>query len=132
MLLLYEVSKIILETGSFSFLKCLLYVCVLNHFSHVTSLRLYGLQPARLLCPWDSPGKNSGVDYHGLLQWIFLTRDQTLVSYIFCSIGRQVPYHQHHRESPKMFTKTLKIWRLCRENGGQEGGRAVNWGHQRI
>ena len=25
------------------------------------SLRPYGLQPARLLCPWDSPGKNTGV-----------------------------------------------------------------------
>ena len=25
------------------------------------SLRPYGLQPARLLCPWDSPGKNLGV-----------------------------------------------------------------------
>ena len=26
------------------------------------------LQPARLLCPWDSPGKNIGVGYHALLQ----------------------------------------------------------------
>ena len=26
------------------------------------SLRPHGLQPARLLCPWDSPGKNAGVD----------------------------------------------------------------------
>ena len=25
------------------------------------SLRIHGLQPARLLCPWDSPGKNTGV-----------------------------------------------------------------------
>jgi len=24
-------------------------------------LQPYGLQPARLLCPWDSPGKNTGV-----------------------------------------------------------------------
>ena len=24
--------------------------------------------PARLLCPWDSPGKNTGVDWHILLQ----------------------------------------------------------------
>ena len=24
------------------------------------SLQSYGLQPIRLLCPWDSPGKNSG------------------------------------------------------------------------
>ena len=32
-----------------------------------------GLQPARLLCPWDSPGKNAGVGCHALLQGIFLT-----------------------------------------------------------
>ena len=32
------------------------------------SLQSPGLQPARLLCPWDSPGKNSGVGCHALLQ----------------------------------------------------------------
>ena len=34
----------------------------------------HGLQPARLLCPWDSPGKNTGVGDHSLLQGIFLTQ----------------------------------------------------------
>ena len=28
--------------------------------------------PARLLCPWDSPGTNAGVGCHALLHWIFL------------------------------------------------------------
>ena len=32
------------------------------------------LQPARLLCPWDSPGKNTGVGCHSLLQGIFPTQ----------------------------------------------------------
>ena len=32
------------------------------------SLRLHGLQPTRLLPPWDSPGKNTGVGCHFLLQ----------------------------------------------------------------
>ena len=27
-----------------------------------------------LLCPWDSPGKNTGVGCHALLQGIFLTQ----------------------------------------------------------
>ena len=31
------------------------------------SLQPYGWYPARLLCPWDSPGKNTGVSYHALL-----------------------------------------------------------------
>ena len=38
------------------------------------SLRPRGLQPARFLCPWDSPGKNTGVGGHFLLQGIFLTQ----------------------------------------------------------
>ena len=29
--------------------------------------RPYGLQPTRLLCPWDSPGKSTGVGCHCLL-----------------------------------------------------------------
>ena len=27
------------------------------------SLQPYGLQPTRLLCPWDSPGKNIGLPF---------------------------------------------------------------------
>ena len=37
----------------------------------------HGLQPARLLCPWDSLGKNTGVGCHALLQGIFPTRNRT-------------------------------------------------------
>ena len=33
-----------------------------------------GLQPAGLLCPWDSPGKNTGVGCHFLLQGTFPTQ----------------------------------------------------------
>ena len=33
-----------------------------------------GLQPARLLCPWGSQGKNTGVSCQSLLQGIFLTQ----------------------------------------------------------
>ena len=38
------------------------------------SLQCHGLRPARLLCPWDSPGKNTGAGCHSLLQEIFLTQ----------------------------------------------------------
>ena len=37
------------------------------------SLLPNGLQPSRLLCPWDFPGRNTGVGYHSLLQGIFHT-----------------------------------------------------------
>ena len=41
-----------------------------------SSLRPHELQPARLLCPWDFPGKNIGVGYHFLLQGTFPTQGQ--------------------------------------------------------
>ena len=34
----------------------------------------YGLKPAMLLCPWDFPGKNTGVGCCALLQGIILTQ----------------------------------------------------------
>ena len=33
------------------------------------SSRPHGLQPTRLLCPWDFPGKRTGVGCHCLLRW---------------------------------------------------------------
>ena len=35
------------------------------------TLQPQGLQPARLLCPWDSPGKNTAVGCHGALHGVF-------------------------------------------------------------
>ena len=46
-------------------------VCVYAHSVMFNSLQPRGLQPARLLCPWDSPGKNTGVGSLSLLQGIF-------------------------------------------------------------
>ena len=34
------------------------------------TLRPHRRQPTRLLCPWDSPGKNAGVGCHFLLQYM--------------------------------------------------------------
>ena len=39
------------------------------------SLQPHGLWPTRLLPPWDSPGKSTGVGCHFLLQGIFPTRE---------------------------------------------------------
>ena len=38
------------------------------------ALRPRGLQPAGLLCPWDSPGKNTRVDCHAFFQVVFPTQ----------------------------------------------------------
>ena len=42
------------------------------------SLRPFGLQPTRPLCPWYSPGKNTGGGCHFLLQGIFPTQGSNL------------------------------------------------------
>ena len=41
--------------------------------SRSVALQPHGLCPARLLCPWNSPGKNTAVGSHSLLQGIFPT-----------------------------------------------------------
>ena len=57
----------------------LLIACVCVSRSVVSdSLRPHELQPARLPCPWNSPGKNTGVDCHSLLQGIFPTQGSNL------------------------------------------------------
>ena len=50
-----------------------------------------------LFCPWDSPGKNTGVSCHFLLQGIFLTQELNL-GLLHC---RQVLYRLSHLGSPK-------------------------------
>ena len=47
---------------------------LLSHLVVSSSLRSQELSPARLLCPWDFPGKNTGVGCHFLLQGIFPTQ----------------------------------------------------------
>ena len=46
------------------------------------SLWPHGLYPARHLCPWDSPGKNTGVGCQALLKRIFLI--QGLNPHLWC------------------------------------------------
>ena len=42
--------------------------CVLSRFSRVRLSATLWAMACRLLCPWDSPGKNNEVDYHFLFQ----------------------------------------------------------------
>ena len=84
--------------------------CVSNHV-HVcqvasivsNSVRPYGLWPTRLLCPRNSPGKNTGVGCHALLQGIFPTqgRDPRLLCLLHCW---QVLYHYHWEAQGYLFT----------------------------
>ena len=60
------------------------------------SLRSHGLEPTSLLCPWNSPGKNTGVGYHFLLQGIFPTQGLN-PGLLHC---RQMLYHLSYQGSP--------------------------------
>ena len=53
------------------------YICMYV-YSVSYSLQPCVLQPARLFCLWDSPGKNAGVYFHALLQGIFPTQGLNL------------------------------------------------------
>ena len=53
------------------------------------SSRPHGLQPTRLLCLWDFPGKSTGVGCHCLL-W------NVLYFHIFKKIKRLIPYGKEH------------------------------------
>ena len=46
-----------------------------------------GLWPARLLYPWNSPGKNTGVACHFLLQGIFPTQVIRPTSLVFPALA---------------------------------------------
>ena len=43
------------------------------------SVRLHRRQPTRLRCPWDSPGKNTGVGCHFLLQCMKVKSESEVV-----------------------------------------------------
>ena len=59
-----------------------------NHSDVSGSLQPHGLWSTRLLCPRDSPGKNTGVGCHFLLQRIFLTQGSNSALLVFCIAGR--------------------------------------------
>ena len=61
-----------------------------------SSLRPQGSQLVKFLCPWNSPGKNPGVDCHSLLQGIFPTWRLNPG----CLNCRQILYHLSYQGSP--------------------------------
>ena len=64
-------------------------VIIVQLLSHVWLLVTPWTLPARLLCPWDFPGKNTGVGCHFLLQGIFLTQGSNPQ----LLLGRRILYH---------------------------------------
>ena len=80
--------------------------------SLIQLFRPHGLQPARLLCPWDSAGKNTGVSCHSLLQGIFPTQEMN-PGLLHC---RQILYRLSYKGSP---TLSQGLQNICYTLGGR-------------
>ena len=76
-----------------------------THSNISDSLQDHELQPARILCPWNSPGKNTGVSCHSHLQGIFLTQGSNpgLLH------GRKILYHLSHQGSLMTFPNLFSL-----------------------
>ena len=75
-------------------------LCILSYLGVVSdSAQPYGLSPARLLCPWASPGQNTGGGCN-TLQGIFPT--------LCLPHCRQILHHWSHLGSPKFSTVNIK------------------------
>ena len=87
-------------------------------------VQLYGPKPTRLLCLWDSPGKNTGVGFHALLQGIFLTqgskpmslKSPALAGGFFAAIATW----EAQRNKTSQFLSRLMLKVLLMENWGLE------------
>ena len=85
----------ILEDLMVSLFVCLFILQCVSRSVLSESLQPHGLQPARLLYPWNSPGKNTGVGRHFLLQGIFPTQ-RSNPGLLHC---RQIVYQRATREA---------------------------------
>ena len=79
-------------------------------------LQPHGLQTARLLCPWDFPGKNTRMDFHFLLWEIFPSSVQLSRSVVSDSLWPQ--RLQYTRPpfplpTPRVYSNSCPLSRWC-------------------
>ena len=85
------------------------------------TLQPYRPQPARFLCPWDSPGKNTRVGCHFLLQGIFPT--QGLNPHLLCLLHcNRILYSLSHWRSHYFSSESTK-------NSEHGWWRQISWVH---
>ena len=132
-------------------------MCVWSR-SVISTLGSYGLQSIRLLCPWDFPGKNTGVGSHSLLQANFLTQgsnpcllcllhwqvDSCAMSHLGSPDTMNELRHVQHNETKwvrweQIFQRILGVRMLCQDDvtaskycmysGSQQGTSVNEWRH---
>ena len=94
---------------------------VLSHSVMSKSLQPHRLQPGRLLCPWDSPGKNTGVGCHALLQDVFPTQGSN-PGVLHC---KKIIYRLSHQGNPRILQ-----WVAYPFSRGNFPTKELNWGLQ--
>ena len=81
------------------------------------SLRSHGLVPASLLCPWASPGENTGVGCYSLLQGIFLTQGSNpgllqCSHILYCLSYREAHFNQGKKIFQSFLVRDAVKWTL--------------------
>ena len=71
------------------------------------SVRPHRRQPTRLPRPWDSPGKNTGVSCHFLLQCMEVKSERKLLSHVRPSA---TPWTATHQAPPSMGFSRQEYW----------------------
>ena len=69
------------------------------------SLKPHGLQPTRVLCPQNSPGKNTGLYTDSLLQRTFPTQERK-PGFLHC---RQILYLLNNQGNPSLFISLILL-----------------------
>ena len=85
-------------------------MCVLSFSVVSASLQTQGLEPRRLLCSWNSPGKNIKVGSHSPLQGIFPTQRWNL-GLLHC---RQILYHLSQKLIAPSLTGTSLVAQMVK------------------
>ena len=71
------------------------------------SVRPHGPQPIKLPCPWDSPGKNTGVGCRFLLQCVKVKSESEVAQSCPTLV---IPWTAAHQAPPSMGFSRQKYW----------------------
>ena len=96
-----------------------LLLLLLRRFSVSNSVQPLRRQPTRLRCPWDSPGKNTGVGCHFLLQWVKVKSERevaqsclTLCDSMDCSLPGSSAHGIFQARGLEWVATAFSNWRL--------------------
>ena len=102
------------------------------------SLQTYGLLPTRLLCPWDSPGKSTGMGFHTLLQGMVPTQESNpgllhcrKILYQLGHQGNIYPWYGFQVEKSMAPHSSTLAWKIpwTEERGRLQSMRSLRVGH---